>query len=282
MTHEIGQFNDLKLQPLSSGRQSKKNTWTDIGEAQITHTIFGKARVRITRKNDRVRRSLLFAVMTISAALAAIQQGWISIQQTELQQSAVTKLGWSFAEPIRSLAVPPVSASLMDATSAAKGKPVALPQPETRNAPIAQKSAPPQQPIKTPETVAAKLATPQPLSVSRPQAAAPATAARPVVATIPVAVTTPAATATTLPAYKPLAANSPAADTPPVAKISGQEIASGSTVDTPSVAKPPLSSLAATSSQATVAPQALEPLPSQQVTDGQQQRAAVNEPGRSN
>lgn len=249
MTHEIGQFDGLKLQPLPSGGQSKRSAWTDIGEARVTHTIFGGAKVRITRKRDKVRRALLLAVVSASAALAAIQQGWISIQQAELQQTA-TKLGWSFAEPIKSLAIPPVSASLLDVAPAAKSKMTMPPQPETRNT-SAQKSTPPQQPIKAPETVAVKPATHQHLSAPRPQMA------------VSTATISPAATTATPSVHKPLAASSPAANTSSIAKL-------------------PPSSMAATSGSEAVAQQVLEPLLPQSATDDQQQRVAANEPGRSN
>ncbi|MDH4285310.1 MAG: hypothetical protein OEV35_08330 [Gallionellaceae bacterium] len=257
MTHEISQF-DLKHQPLSSGMRPNKNIWTDIGEAQVAYTMSGRAKVRITRKRDRVRRALLLAGVVVSAALAAIQQGWISIQQAELQQSAVTKFGWSIAEPIKSLAAQPASAFHLDAAPAARGKPAMPPQPEIRNVSVAQKGALPQQPIKAPEAVAAKPVVSQYLPANKPQAAS-------TTATHTVAETTAATTAAVPPAYKAPAATSSVPNIPPITKAapSGQEAASSSTADIPSTIETPPSRLIMTSRSAAVVPRILEPLPVQ-------------------
>jgi hypothetical protein len=62
----------------------------EIGEAQIVHTIFGKAKVRIIRKHDKMRRTLWWAGVAGAAAIAAVvwQQGWFAPQQAESLQSA--------------------------------------------------------------------------------------------------------------------------------------------------------------------------------------------------
>jgi len=59
MSHEINQLDIPDRQLQASTAQSKASTWTDIGEAQITYTIFGKAKVRIIRKHDNARRTFL-------------------------------------------------------------------------------------------------------------------------------------------------------------------------------------------------------------------------------
>lgn len=238
MTQEIAQLDELKLKPLSSGMRPKKCIQTDIGEVQVTRTIFGRAKVRIVRKIDRVRRSWLLTVMAVFTVLAATHQGWTSIQQARVQQSAVTKVGWSFAEPIKSLAAPPVSAALLDAVPETKNKPAARLQRETRNTFVAQKNTNTQQPIEAPEPVAVKPAVPQPLPEPKPQAVASTAAVRPVAATtpvpatIPAAATTPVASITTAtaattvpPAYKPLAASGTTTVTPSTTKASFQAAA---------------------------------------------------------
>ncbi len=59
MSHEINQLDIPDRQLQASTAQSKASTWTDIGEAQITYTIFGKAKVRIIRKHDNVPSHIL-------------------------------------------------------------------------------------------------------------------------------------------------------------------------------------------------------------------------------
>jgi hypothetical protein len=68
--------------------QAKSGMWTEIGEAQITHTLFGRAKVRIIRKHDKFRRTLWLSGFALVAVAALVWQGWITAQQMESQQSA--------------------------------------------------------------------------------------------------------------------------------------------------------------------------------------------------
>ena len=61
--------------------------WTEIGEAQITHTIFGRAKVRIIRKNDNHHRVLWLAGIVAVVIAAAVWQGLFTSQQSEPLQS---------------------------------------------------------------------------------------------------------------------------------------------------------------------------------------------------
>jgi hypothetical protein len=85
MIHEISQLDIPDRQLLNNVRP---NVWTEIGEATITHTIFGRAKVRIVRKNDNVRRVLwLIAFVAVAIALA-VWQGWFAPQESDQQPSA--------------------------------------------------------------------------------------------------------------------------------------------------------------------------------------------------
>ena len=57
MWHEISQYDIPDRQLLAAKAQSSVGRRKDIGEAVITHTIFGKARVRIIREQDKIRRA---------------------------------------------------------------------------------------------------------------------------------------------------------------------------------------------------------------------------------
>ncbi len=64
-------------------RAAKARVWTEIGEAQITHTLFGKAKVRIILQRDKTRRAswLLAMLLTMLAAVAWLE--WLAPQPTE-------------------------------------------------------------------------------------------------------------------------------------------------------------------------------------------------------
>ncbi|MBI4808890.1 MAG: hypothetical protein HY799_08095 [Nitrosomonadales bacterium] len=56
----------------------------EIGEAVITETIFGKAKVRIIRKNDKFHRAMwLLALVGVGIVAAATWQGWVASQRSE-------------------------------------------------------------------------------------------------------------------------------------------------------------------------------------------------------
>lgn len=82
MGHEISQF-DIPERQLLAGR-AHASVWSDIGEAKITHTIFGKARVRVIREKDKIIRAWLLAALAVIAIAVAAWQGWIALQQSKL------------------------------------------------------------------------------------------------------------------------------------------------------------------------------------------------------
>ena len=96
VVHEISQFDIPDRQLLASKAQPRSDMRMDIGEAKITRTIFGRAKVRVIREQDRKRRAWLLTVLALMAIAAAVWQGWISFQQ---MQSAAPPL--SLNERIR-------------------------------------------------------------------------------------------------------------------------------------------------------------------------------------
>ena len=98
MNHEISELDIPDRQLLASN--TRPNIWTEIGEAQITHTIFGRAKVRIVRKKDN--RRLIFWVLGVAVlAIAGVAwQGLFTSQQPEEVQST-DQAAVSTKEPVR-------------------------------------------------------------------------------------------------------------------------------------------------------------------------------------
>jgi hypothetical protein len=82
MGHEISQFDIPDRQLMAGSGQARM--WSDIGEAKITHSIFGVARVRVIREKDKVVRAWLLAALLVIALAVAAWQGWIALQQSKL------------------------------------------------------------------------------------------------------------------------------------------------------------------------------------------------------
>jgi hypothetical protein len=79
MSQVIGQLNISERQMLMN-TPPKVSDWTEIGTAEITHTIFGRAKVRIIRKHGKVNSSLL--LMTLAAIAVVAWLGWFVFQRT--------------------------------------------------------------------------------------------------------------------------------------------------------------------------------------------------------
>lgn len=82
MGHEISQFDITERQLLAGSAQAGMRS--DIGEAKITRTIFGKVKIRVIREKDKIIRAWLLAALAIVAIAAAAWQGWIALQQSKL------------------------------------------------------------------------------------------------------------------------------------------------------------------------------------------------------
>jgi hypothetical protein len=72
---------------MNNNSQIKASEWTEIGQAEVVHTIFGKAKVRVIRKHDKMRRALY--LLAIGVAFAIAWEGWVLYQHVETQQEAV-------------------------------------------------------------------------------------------------------------------------------------------------------------------------------------------------
>jgi hypothetical protein len=73
---------DLQDRQLIPAR-SRVSLSREIGEAVITHNIFGNAKVRIIRKNDKLHRAMwLLALIGAGIVAAVVWQGWVSSQPT--------------------------------------------------------------------------------------------------------------------------------------------------------------------------------------------------------
>ncbi len=84
MGHEISQFDILDRQLLTINPQPRANKWSDLGEARITRTFLGGAKVRVIREQDRKRRAWLLAALVAIAIPTAVWQGWITYQKEEI------------------------------------------------------------------------------------------------------------------------------------------------------------------------------------------------------
>lgn len=185
MGHEISQLDIQDRQLLATNAQSRAATWTEIGEAEITHTIFGRAKVRIIRKHDKARRAwLLAATLAVAAIAVATWQAWIASRQTEPLQSAVPSIPESAKMQESAPALQPENIVPPAASLSLKSEPTASPQAEINKPAISQKSATQLSPDlkgdekktakpvtvhQKPVTAQPKPVTPQPLAASKPQ-----------------------------------------------------------------------------------------------------------------
>lgn len=154
MRHENRQFDTRELQLSATRTRPSVVGQTDIGNAEITHTIFGRAKVRIIRKQDKIRRAWLLAALAVTVTAAAAWFGWLAWQQSELLQNSMSPAS-----------LPSVSI-----------KPNTLPL-SANNQPVAGQESLPQQPLglKSSRQIAEKPITAQSLTTSKQQTAPLAT-----------------------------------------------------------------------------------------------------------
>ncbi len=230
MSHEIDQLDIPDRQLRLTSPQPRVSLSREIGEAVITHTIFGKAKVRIIRKHDKLRRVLWLTVMLVLAAVA--MQAWFAWQRSlpspEPFSAASTEIQTSVpAFPAENI-LPPSAPLAMSSKTAAS------PQTEIIKPVFIQQSAPHaaqvlggtgQMPAKPVATQAQPIA-PQPLGAIKPQllAASNSAAKSPAEKPLPakqILPNQPAAVAkppVTQPVVQP-AASSPAAAVPRAAPL---------------------------------------------------------------
>ncbi len=87
MTHENNQHEIQQRQLRPAKTQKSPGLWTDIGEAQIIETIFGRAKVRVIHQHSKTRNASLLTAMLLLVMSAAAWQELTAPHRTEPQQS---------------------------------------------------------------------------------------------------------------------------------------------------------------------------------------------------
>ncbi len=199
MNHEISQLDIPDRQLLASN--ARPSIWTEIGEAQITHTIFGRAKVRIIRKNDNRHRALWFTGIAAIVLAAAAWQGLFTSQQAE-QSPGADQPPVGIKEPVSTPAIHSEK-NATPVTPLEETKELSVPiQAEIDKPPIPPKSVPQQvhRPIiPEPKLVHSEMPQPKPNSVQpkplfaqpRPVITEPQAAVRPQLAPANSAVKSP-------------------------------------------------------------------------------------------
>jgi hypothetical protein len=217
MGHEISRF-DIQDRQLLSG-SAKPGMWSDIGEAKITRTIFGRPKVRVIREKDRILRIWLLAALAAMVLAAAGWQGWVALRQNEMQTTPPLSERISVGPPVFHPEIIPPS------RPAGRGRSESLIQTEIDSL-VSNPNGRPPKPIAT-NTVTAPPSTESKLQPNKPQTAPlvtnniastnktgaanqTVTQSRPKVS-VPVQ---PATTAVTKPAAAQPAVNDPAPATP--------------------------------------------------------------------
>lgn len=164
MGHEISQFDISDRQLLATS--ARASMWSDIGEAKITRSIFGRARVRVIREKDKIIRVWLLATLAVVAIAVAAWQGWNAFQQSELLAPLIPlSQRISISAPVYQ----PETVSPAAARSAGRNKSESLIQTEIDSL-VASPNMLPQRPLGMNATkpMAAKPVTPQPSIASKP------------------------------------------------------------------------------------------------------------------
>lgn len=193
MSSEIAHTDISDRQLIPTGTTPRKSLSREIGEAEVVHNIFGRARVRIVRKEDEFRRSLWWILLAVMVAIVA-GQVWLIWQHQE-------EAGLVEIPP----AVQPEASSMPAATDALAPPPPPLSPPVQQPAATVVPAAPPAAVAVTPRAPSAIAVQP----VVRPVPPAAGAASAVVAPTVPRRVVRP------LPApVAPAAASAPAVSVP--------------------------------------------------------------------
>ena len=166
MVYEISQFGFPERQLLVINAQSRADMTKDIGEAKVIHTIFGKAKVRVIRVQDKKRRAWSWAVLVLAVVSAVAWQGWIASQQAKSFAPPPISATIRVSEPdFKPDFIPPATTP-----AAVTGKPKTLLQAEINSLVSSPKSALPQPLVPKPiGPVAVKPILASPLLAGKPQ-----------------------------------------------------------------------------------------------------------------
>lgn len=170
MGNEISQF-DIPGRQLPAG-SAQASSWSDIGEAKITRTIFGRTKVRVIRKQDKILRAWLLGALAVTVIAVAAWQGWIMFQQSKFAVLPPLSERISISPPVyQSETTAPAAVR-----SSGKGRPESVIQTEIDSL-LSNPNARPPRPTSSnaAEPMTAKPVTAQPLIAGKPQAAPLAT-----------------------------------------------------------------------------------------------------------
>lgn len=70
-------------------RPARADSWTDIGNAKVTHTIFGRAKVSVIRKQDHARRAWLLGTLAVTVVCAAT---WFALNNSKSLSSVIPSI----------------------------------------------------------------------------------------------------------------------------------------------------------------------------------------------
>lgn len=173
MSHEIDQLDIPDRQLRVTSPQPRVSLSREIGEAVITHTIFGKAKVRIIRKHDKLRRALWLTALLVLAAIA--WQAWFALQRSQPSAepfpAASTEIQTSVpAFPAENILPPSAPLAMSSKTAASPQTEIIKPALIPQSAPHAAQVLVGQTPAKPVASQAQPIA-PQPLAAIKPQAA---------------------------------------------------------------------------------------------------------------
>lgn len=166
MSHEINQLDVSAIQLRDSKTQPKVSYSREIGEAQIIHNIFGKAKVRIIRKHDTFWRSLWLALaFIVSATSTYLLQTWYASGRSEVVQAAVSVSPSAPAAVTESVPQPSIQSDV-----AAAVLPVAVTEPAKPTPVEASNPAVIRKPVPQPQsaTTVPAIAVPKPAAPATP------------------------------------------------------------------------------------------------------------------
>ncbi|MEW5903392.1 MAG: hypothetical protein AB1722_03485 [Pseudomonadota bacterium] len=194
MLHDIDRM-DIPDRHRLLGEMTRKHThWTDIGEAEVRDSLFGRAKVRIHRRRDDVLRAVRWIAVSgvLIAALVWVLEQW-AVQPQALATPVVP--AQDTAPMLTPIVVPPAPV-------------VRVIEPQVRSAVAPIPAAPVQPPVKPPVQRVPVPVAAQPVA-TQPVAAAPVPAVRPAP---PAAKVVAPQSASAVPAVPPLPQSAVAAD----------------------------------------------------------------------
>jgi len=234
MGHEISQFDIPDRQLKTSSKQPRVSLRSDIGEAKITQTISGRAKVRVIREQDRKRRTWLLTILVLTLIAAAAWQGWVVFQQIQseaLSSSSSEKVRVSAPVTLPEYTAPIPPPGRKSSKSLIQKEIDSLVQPLPKRPPPVLKAA--AKPEAKPDT---KPVSADPLKANKPQAPPVATSNntslnqkdKQQAEKLP-AQTQPAAPTVSTPAVTQPAVSQPITVTPPAVPIAKENTSTSST-----------------------------------------------------